>query len=96
MALISTSTKEWEDQLTGLNRESKRIGLTMHKEKTKYMTNYDTDENIEIEGRTLERVSSYKYLGQTLKNGGHHKRRSYDESKSRMDELWKIQRHVDR
>ena len=67
VALISTSIKAMEDQLTGLKRESKLIGLTMHKDKTKYMTNFDTEENIEIEGRNLERVSSYKYLGQTLK-----------------------------
>ena len=39
----------------------------MHKDKTKYMTNFDTQEEIEIEGRKLGRVKEYKYLGQTLK-----------------------------
>ena len=67
VALISTSIADMESQLSSLNKESKSIGLTMHKDKTKYMTNFDTQEEIEIEGRKLGRVKEYKYLGQTLK-----------------------------
>ena len=39
MALIATSVKDMEVQLNELNQESKKIGLNIHKEKTKYMTN---------------------------------------------------------
>ena len=67
VALISTSVSDMNKQITSLNKESKSIGLTMHKDKTKYMTNFDTQEDIEIEGRKLEKVEEYKYLGQTLK-----------------------------
>ena len=31
------------------------------------MTNYDTNESIEIENEQIEKVESYKYLGQTVK-----------------------------
>ena len=38
----------------------------MHKGKTKYMVNYDTEEAISIENHQIEKVDKYKYLGQTL------------------------------
>ena len=37
----------------------------MHKGKTKYMTNFETNETIQIEDEIIEKVKSYKYLGQT-------------------------------
>ena len=40
--------------------------LKMHKDKSKYTTNYDCPGNIEIEGNVIEEVPEYKYLGQTL------------------------------
>ena len=39
----------------------------MHKGKTKFMTNYDTNSTITVEGHSIEKVEEYKYLGQTLK-----------------------------
>ena len=41
--------------------------LTMHKGKTKYMTNFKTNETIKVEDEEIEKVEEYKYLGQTLK-----------------------------
>ena len=50
VALISTSIKYLEEKLTGLTGKQNYWIGHMHKEKTKYMslTNYDTEENIEI------------------------------------------------
>ena len=67
VALTTTSVKDMEVQLKSLNSESKKIGLKIHKGKTKFMTNYDTNESIEIENEQIEKVESYKYLGQTVK-----------------------------
>ena len=65
--MTTTSVKDMEVQLNNLNRQSKKIGLKIHKGKTKFMTNFQTDESIEIENEKIEKVDSYKYLGQTVK-----------------------------
>ena len=67
VALTTTSVKDMEVQLNNLNTESQKIGLKIHKGKTKFMTNYPTEESIEIENDQIEKVDSYKYLGQTVK-----------------------------
>ena len=46
VALIATSLKDMEVQLNELNQGSKKIGLNIHKGKTKYMTNFKSDETI--------------------------------------------------
>ena len=56
-----------ETQLNDLNKESKKVGLKMHKGKTKYMTNFKTDETIKVEDQEIKKVEEYKCLGQTLK-----------------------------
>ena len=58
--------KNNETQLNIINEESKKIGLAIHRGKTKFITNYDTDEKIFIEGIEIEEVESYKYLGQMI------------------------------
>ena len=55
-----------EVQLNILNEESKRVGLKIHRGKTKFMTNFATTQKIEIEGIEIEKVEQYKYLGQTI------------------------------
>ena len=37
----------------------------MHKGKTKYMTNFQNDQEIHIDSEKIEEVTNYKYLGQT-------------------------------
>ena len=54
-----------EEQLNRLNKNSKNIGLKMHKGKTKYMTNFQNDQEIHIDSEKIEEVTNYKYLGQT-------------------------------
>lgn len=67
VALATTSVQDMGDQLCHLNVESKKVGLQMHKGKTKFMTNFETSEGIKIESQQIEKVNSYQYLGQTLK-----------------------------
>ena len=55
-----------ETQLNNLNIESNKIWLKIHKGKTKYMTNFQSDEIITVENDTIEKVDRYKYLGQTV------------------------------
>lgn len=67
VALTTTSVKEMEIHLNRLNTESKKIGLKIHKGKTKFMTNFETDDTIAVENEEIEKVDGYKYLGQTVK-----------------------------
>ncbi|GFR96573.1 endonuclease-reverse transcriptase [Elysia marginata] len=54
-----------EEQLNTLNIKSKEVGLKMHKGKTKFMTNYENDDTIQIENASIEKVQKYKYLGKS-------------------------------
>ena len=52
VALVTKTTKEMEEHL---NTESKKCGLKIHKGKTKFMANFETDEEIKIENEKLEK-----------------------------------------
>ena len=65
VALTTNNITEMEEQLNRLNKHSKNIGLKMYKGKTKYMTNFQNDQEIHIESEKIEEVTNYKYLGQT-------------------------------
>ena len=65
VALLTEKTTQMELQLNDLYDASKEVGLKMHKRKTKYMTNFDSSNEIHIESERIEKVDSYKYLGQT-------------------------------
>ncbi|KAK3803056.1 hypothetical protein RRG08_027978 [Elysia crispata] len=65
VALVTEKIEDMEEQLNKLNTLSLETGLRMHKGKTKYMTNFESNENIHIENEEIEKVNSYKYLGQT-------------------------------
>ena len=65
VALTTNNMTEMEEQLNRLNKNSKNIGLKMHKGKTKYMTNFQNDQEIHIDSEKIEEVTNYKYLGQT-------------------------------
>ena len=55
-----------EHQLDTVNKERLKIDLKIHKGKTTFMTNFDTTGNIQINGTEIEKVTNYKYLGQTI------------------------------
>ena len=58
--------KDMEHQLNIVNEESLKIGLKIHQEKTKFRTDIDTTDNVQINGTEIEKVTNYKYLGQTI------------------------------
>ena len=64
VALTTEDVRDMEHQfLITVNEESLKIGLKIHKGKTKFMTNIDTTDNIQINGTEIEKVTNYKYLG---------------------------------
>ncbi|GFO07114.1 endonuclease-reverse transcriptase [Plakobranchus ocellatus] len=65
VALCTEKEVEMEEHLERLNSESKKVGLKIHKGKTKYMTNYITERPIVIDNANIELVTKYTYLGQT-------------------------------
>ena len=48
VALFNETTKQMEKHLNSLNSESLKVGLKVHKGKTKYMTNHAYNEDILI------------------------------------------------
>ena len=66
VALTTNNVDDMEQQLNILNDQSKKVGLKIHRGKTKSMTNFATTQKIEIEGIEIEKVEQYKYLGQTI------------------------------
>ncbi|GFO50048.1 endonuclease-reverse transcriptase [Plakobranchus ocellatus] len=65
IALVTEKVENMEEQLNVLNNISLESGLKMHKGKTKYMNNFESNKDITIEKEKVEKVESYKYLGQT-------------------------------
>ena len=66
VALTTEDVKDMEHQLITVKEESLTIALKIHKGQTKFMTNIDTIDNIQINGTEIEKVTNYKYLGQTI------------------------------
>ena len=62
---ITSSVKDMEIQPNDLNKESKKIRLKIHKGKTNYITNFQSDKTIGIENETINKVDRYTYIGQT-------------------------------
>ena len=65
-ALRTEDVRDMEHQLITVNEDSLKIGLKIHRGKTKFMTNIDTTDHIQINWTEIERVTNYKYLGQTI------------------------------
>uniref|UniRef100_A0A7I4YM96 Reverse transcriptase domain-containing protein n=1 Tax=Haemonchus contortus TaxID=6289 RepID=A0A7I4YM96_HAECO len=67
IVLISSSTAEMEKMVNELNAVSRRIGLEMNMSKTQLMVNKWCDTGtVRLEGKALQRVESYVYLGREL------------------------------
>ena len=66
IALITTTVRNMEEQLNMINDESKKIGLKIHRGKTKYMTNFNTNRKIIVENTEIEKVEECRYLGQNI------------------------------
>ena len=61
--LTTEDVRDMEHQLITVNEESLKIGLKIHKRQTKFMTNIDTTDNIQMNGTETEKVTNYKYPG---------------------------------
>ena len=55
VALLNETTKQMEKTLNNLNSESLKVGLKIHKGKTKYMTNQADSEDILIDQQKIEK-----------------------------------------
>ena len=68
---ITHTAAELEEILQDIHNASKPVGLNMHLGKTKVMFNkHATKSTITVDGRAIEEVESYIYLGRTLTNDG--------------------------
>ena len=84
IALFNETTKQMEKHLNSLNSESQKVGLKIHKGKTKYMTNHADSEDILIDQQKIEKVTEFKYLRQTT----HLKDTTKEEINARMRGAW--------
>ncbi|GFN74508.1 endonuclease-reverse transcriptase [Plakobranchus ocellatus] len=84
LALCIEKEEEMEEHLERLNSESKKVGMKIHKGKTKYMTNYITERPILIDNENIELVTKYTYLGQTTTA----KNRTNEEIITRIRKAW--------
>ena len=66
VALTTDDAEERENQLNAVDTERLKIGFKSHKGETKFMTNIDTTDNIQIDGTEIEKVNNCKYLGQII------------------------------
>ena len=66
VALTTENVKDMEHQLSTVNEEILKTGLKTQKGKTKFMTNIDITDNMQIDGTEVEKVMTYKYLRQTI------------------------------
>ena len=55
VAHLNETTKQMEKHLNNLNSESLKVGLKIHKGKTKYMTNHVDSEDILIDSKKLKK-----------------------------------------
>ena len=65
VALFNENTKQVKKQLKNLNSESVKADLNIHKGKTKYTTNHVDSEDTVMDEEKIEKVTEFKYLGQT-------------------------------
>ena len=84
VALFNEATKQIEKHLNNLNSESLKVGLKIHKEKTMCMTNHADSEDILIGQQKIEKVTEFKYLGQTT----HLKDTTKEEIYARIRAVW--------
>ncbi|GFN99552.1 endonuclease-reverse transcriptase [Plakobranchus ocellatus] len=65
VAIVTEKVENMEEQLNVLNNISLESGLKMHKGKTKYMNNFESNKDITLDKEKIEKVESYIYFGQT-------------------------------
>lgn len=84
LILLNENPEGLEIMLTQLERESKTVGLTMNRDKTKVMTNHIRTP-ISINSDQIEYVEEYTYLGQTISP----ENQMQKEVNNRISKAWK-------
>ena len=69
--LIAHTPQELQEMLVDINNYSKPVGLKMHLGKSKIMLNNHTEKTtVEVDGKAIEEVEKYVYLGKTVSRDG--------------------------
>lgn len=58
-----------KEMLSELERTSKEVGLNIHIDNTKFMTNLVVSENLTVSNLNIEQIYLYKYLGHEIRLG---------------------------
>ena len=66
VGLTKQNVRDMEHQLIPVKWRKLKNWSKMHKGKTKFMTNIDTTDNIQINGTETEKMTNYKFQGQTI------------------------------
>ena len=96
VSLTTEGVKDMEHQFNNVNEESFKICLTLHEGKTKIMININTTDNMHIDGTEIEKVTNYKYIGQTIAMKNKTRQEVFDTNKSGMECYCKEQRNLSR
>lgn len=83
IVVFSENPQDIQQMLNDLARNSKKVGLSLNPTKTKIMTN-GSREDVIVEGRNIEFVDEYIYLGQRVS----FKNRTENEIKRRIAIAW--------
>ena len=69
IALFSDSIEDAQSLLTLVVNAAKSVGLNINEDKTEYMTiNIPNNTELQANGKTLNRVDNFKYLGSWVEN----------------------------
>lgn len=69
IVLLASSPDELQHMMQELSDASNRCGLEMNLDKTKVMTNTESNATIKVDHAVIERVDKYVYLGQEIVTG---------------------------
>jgi len=67
IVLLDSDTNKAEEHLKNLEREAEKVGLKINMDKTRYMSNLNSNPEYKLNGR-IEKVNDYKYLGAYVKS----------------------------
>ena len=86
--------KKMEKHLNNLNSEGLKVGIIIHKGKTEYMTNHADSEDILNDQENIEKVTEFKYHGQTTHHKVTIKEKNLCQDKSSLELFWKKTRTI--
>lgn len=69
IVLVADCIGDAREMLESLDAASREVGLKVNKAKTQFMTNLVPSEHLFIDGKHIEQVNSYKYLGHEIRIG---------------------------